>query len=1193
MIEEKKDSDEQNAATPETGLTLEELRNILGVTITESPRQFLDRQQETRVAKYLEATEPSYVPPVAFSYDSQEQAVDKASEFLQQEKNNKKLFKKAISYLSKYVAQRSLTKALKHHTGNDARQQAGELMTHLEYSGSPFLYRSSPGSGRRGQFDKIDYSSFELPKVAELLTQLEQPVETIKKMEQLCGNQWETLLKYHAGEMIPVLQIVEKTPDTVIESISEVLRENRVVSISTHPEGGRSNNNIYHSDLDIVAQACQQGGFTGEQLEQLDTFRRLVRLVPGRYINLPLARVSEEYSQAKKELTVAEKILGSYYGADVQEMTTFGTGHLVTRKPGPDQFKQLFDAVISGTDSFGSEFIELVDDHNVELDPNLFEDMARRVVRTHGPRSGTYGRRIQPPPAKTAEELENFTSPAKLEVVRHKRLVLNQENSIQNPRLEFARTIAIAEGVPFNSGNVSEYLYIDKILDQVYQQITQFDDDERLHFYKELVLSDKHSDSFWKKISKDLSSNTMDEKYAEKMKTRLLRLLGDHIFFSDGQVDQPLVIRAYEEEYCQDERLLKYLPAEQQPYFTFLIGLPYELRPILKQHRAEFKQLVLSGKETPQLMKLLLQGTPSQIAFLEFLSKEKLALTFGAEAAEKFLSSLPKKTDERRNAFTHNEYDRTSGLMEYFIKDPSSKFDLTTDLPTLTEFVAEFGLSRSPSIFRMYKLAKLHQTGQLTEKPEELAESGIESTDQLLKEVKELKGSVMSIEPLNADKLKKFSPFQLQLLKVIVGKTTHRFDFGRPDFDRIVADFIRSEENNEITPLEDGYEQARFEMTKVTIEFDAAPISADFEVIRNEVLDSIQNVEQHADLVSELTEIILDKISSARQALENIPVEKRSYAEKNIRDLEALQDKLSQPLSQDQLLVVMLNLNLGKAEFAKENSLKRRLILRKVFAKHFSAAFIQDVQMNLSGDITPTAILTVLNIVDELVKQHALNLGNEQSQGAQKYWTPETVDALKGSKNGKKLYEVFGGLRDKLKNAVDDFTVKEGSGKTVIDAIPSRDFTGEVSGYIADVCYTKEYPLLKNRPVTPYKFVLAGETAEQGELAGSVLIFEVTNDAGEDCLLVRGFDYRNEEQVNIPQFIEKFLDQMEDVAKKRNKKHVLIPGATGAISNYPMTINHLTQTYISGKEAISLNEVFRFNDYDLTHSCFVARTVTE
>jgi len=101
MIEEKKDSDEQNAATPETGLTLEELRNILGVTITESPRQFLDRQQETRVAKYLEATEPSYVPPVAFSYDSQEQAVDKASEFLQQEKNNKKLFKKAISYLSK------------------------------------------------------------------------------------------------------------------------------------------------------------------------------------------------------------------------------------------------------------------------------------------------------------------------------------------------------------------------------------------------------------------------------------------------------------------------------------------------------------------------------------------------------------------------------------------------------------------------------------------------------------------------------------------------------------------------------------------------------------------------------------------------------------------------------------------------------------------------------------------------------------------------------------------------------------------------------------------------------------------------------------------------------------------------------------------------------------------------------------
>lgn len=780
---------------------------------------------------------------------------------------------------------------------------------------------------------------------------------------------------------------------------------------------------------------------------------------------------------------------------------------------------------------------------------------------------------------------------------RRQRERVDQENtSLVNPRLEFARAIAEARGEQFSTENAFQYIYLDGISQEAYQKVSQLSDDERLSFYQDLISADKNSTRFWETISQRLNTGSLSDEYVEKMKSILLPLLTDHIFSRENTVDQTLVIRAYEEEYCQDKSLLKYLPEQLRPFFGYLVTVPPELRTTLKAHREEFATLVVNGKETPLLMKYLLEAVAGksaaeQKAFVAFLSKEKFITTYGQESAEIFLKNLPKKTDERRNAFTHNEYDRTSGLIEYFITDTTSGFDLSNDIPILSEFIHEFGLSRSPQLFRLFKLASLYETGKLPEKPVGLEESGIESTAQLLKEVKELKIAVMSEVGLRAEQLKSLSPFQLQLLKVIVGKTTHRFDEGRPNFEKIVADYIYSDEQGQIAPLEAGYRTTRFEMGTVTIEFDATGIDADFSIMKNEVLDSIDHVSDASDLATELQEIVQIKTDAAKIAIEKIPADKRVFAEKNLQELLILTDKLAQPMSLDQLLVLLLNSN-GKVDQSKENSLKRRVILRKIFEHHFSAAFIQDVQINLSGETTPTAILTVLNIVDELVKQHALNLNDSHQEGAARYWAKETVDVLKSSKSGKKLYEVFGGTRDKLKAAVDEFVVKESSGKTRIDAIPARDFTAEVSGYIADVCYTKEYPLLKDRPVTPYKFVVAGETAEQGELGGSVLIFDVTNADGEDCLLVRGFDFRNEEQVNIPQFIEKFLDEMAIVARAKGKKQVLVPGTNGAISNYPMTINHITTNYIREKQPISLGEEFRFNGYDLTNNCFVARTVS-
>lgn len=1177
-----------DSTSDEPELSLAEFRAKLGLVESETPQQKLENKQRRKVADFLERTADQATEKQGYSYSSQVEAAQRATEFWETEKATPLSIRKGLSYLSKYRGQRALANATD-------RDIAKSLTDHLEQTGSPLLYQNDP---RQKKLSSIDYEPLRKSDFTALIAQLEQPVATFQRMELLMGNNWESLLKFHTKEVSKIVLKIAESNEDAVQKVASTIRAHGFLSVSVYPEGGyASEDGKYHPDLDLIAQACTNGGFSETFLAQLDIIARQQRLIP-RYTDVPLSRVPELASHAAAELQIAERVIRDLDQEEVREVSRFGPGRPIIKELSPTELVSLVDAVQSEEEFVFRELITSADEHDVPVGSNTYNELLSRVQRIFGPRAGGSKRLAGLAANLVNSESPNFRTPDQMHADRQREQVKRDLDGLQNPRLEFARAIAEARGMSFATDTVFQYTYLDRISQEAYQNVSPLTDDERLHFYQDLVSADKYSTQFWEKISQDITNGTLSDEHVERMKSVLLPLLTEHIFSRENTVDQSLVIRAYEEGYCQDKSLLKYLPEQQRPFFDYLVTVPIELRSVLREHREEFATLVVNGKETALLMKYLLEDVAgktahAQKAFVEFLSKEKFATTYGVEIVEKFLKNLPKKTDERRNAFTHNEYDRTSGLLEYFISDTSSGFDLKDDIGILSEFIKEFGLSRSPEIFRLFKLALLYETGQLQEKPAELEESGIESTAQLLKEVKELRIAVMSETGLHAEKLRSLSAFQLQLLKVIVGKTTHRFDEGRPTFEKIISDYIYSEEQGQIAPVGAGFATSRLEMGTVTIEFDATEIEADFTIIRNEVLDSISHVNESADLVAELHEVVLAKIETAKLAIEKMPEDKKSFGEKNLSELQNLAEKLSQPLSLDQLLVILLNTNLGKAEQSTENSLKRRVILRKIFERHFSGAFIQDVQINLSGETTPTAILTVLNIVDELVKQHALNLADQQTEGAAQYWSAETVTTLKSSKSGKKLYEVFGGTRDKLKAAVDEFVIKESSGKTVIDAIPARDFTAEVSGYIADVCYTKEYPLLKDRPVTPYKFVVAGETAEQGELGGSVLIFEVTNADGEQCLLVRGFDFRNEEQVNIPQFVEKFLDEMAVVAKKTGKKQVLLPGVTGAISNYPMTINHINSHYVREKQPISLNEEFRFNGYDLTNNCFVARTATE
>ena len=147
-----------------------------------------------------------------------------------------------------------------------------------------------------------------------------------------------------------------------------------------------------------------------------------------------------------------------------------------------------------------------------------------------------------------------------------------------------------------------------------------------------------------------------------------------------------------------------------------------------------------------------------------------------------------------------------------------------------------------------------------------------------------------------------------------------------------------------------------------------------------------------------------------------------------------------------------------------------------------------------------------------------------------------------------------------------------------------------MSGYLANACYTAEYPLLSRYPnMTPYKFV--AKEGDDSRFFGSVLVFELEDEDGEKVMLVRAFNVPAESTIDVGTFFEKFLDHLEGVAKERGIKKIIVPGNSGAISNYGITNNYIRSNYVNDKTPITLKERFNFNRYDLTNSSYTAREV--
>lgn len=579
-------------------------------------------------------------------------------------------------------------------------------------------------------------------------------------------------------------------------------------------------------------------------------------------------------------------------------------------------------------------------------------------------------------------------------------------------------------------------------------------------------------------------------------------------------------------------------------------------------------------------------------AFVSLAQRKQWELVFGQEVLGEFLNALPTRTDEKRNAFTHNPYDRTTAFMEHMLTHfNQSGLRLTSEeFPILTTYVRKFGLSTTPKLYNVFKHLQRLEWNPNYKLPKSLEALGMHSLEDLDSHIRDIQKLVFGEGPIEIADLKSLSPVALDILESVTGVSTH--SFGKKSIKEIIKEYKESRAAGEIAQLPEGYKTEVMNVKNTHLEIANENAKDDYEILRSEMLDSIQSAGSFEDLSQRLQEALANKYYELQAAIQMASSDDRrqSFLQQDLSRFEEYQKTLSQVDNLDSLTLAVVGMKFDKKQQGVADAIIRNIAMRKYFFVHHSPAYIQNLSMILQNEqLTPQTLLTTLTVIDNNIKDHVLNM---DANDHDKYWSKEAFRKLSQDRRGRRLFDSFYPYIGNIAEAVKELKTIETDTTTQVFAIPDRGLIGEMAGYLANACYTGVESLLSEYPnVVPYKMVTRDPATDVPSFIGSVLVFELKGADGKPILLVRAFDVPDEENISIPEIIEQFMDIMTEVAKKRQATQIRVPGNHGAISNYPLTINHMEQNYIKGKTPESLSERFAFNYYDLTNDTYVTRTI--
>lgn len=704
-------------------------------------------------------------------------------------------------------------------------------------------------------------------------------------------------------------------------------------------------------------------------------------------------------------------------------------------------------------------------------------------------------------------------------------------------------------------------------------------------FNKDAVeLLPKNDQMFWKVLDKYKEEDSNAKNFLIASRDKIGDLFTDQL---DYKIDYFIKIYQYYGNFRKiPEDIFEKFSPNDQKFWGLITG---EIDPYLKgfliKSKPKFDQYVSGDNFNKKFFDDLNEDTP--IGFSRYLldraSKEDWKTVFGNEKVDTLLKSLPTATDEKRNAFTHNEYDRTS----LFFKNLQAHsqeigFKLTSEeISIATDYIKNFGLSKTPEVYRIFREFTKYNNHTLKNISQEYLDLGINSIDQLKDLVNNVRQLCLDSKPLTD--VSNLSKLEIGLLSMVTGHSANRWT--RQPIEQIINDFTKDLSEGKIAPLSPEFTTSTVSVDKVLIKNNTdLSENNNYQTVSNEILSGILKTGTVDDLKESSNNLLNKKIEELSLT------EPNDFIKKQLEIFKSGKEIVQKSESVDSLLesLLSLNINFGR-EQEKYNSVLRQLVYRKVLTKHNSPDFVERLRSNLENNQGPQAVSDSLNFLNNLVKDHALNF---ETNNEEKYWTDKTFATIKKySKVFKKNLNISLYTKE-LESISSQFEHIKSDTNLDIEMIPDRGLIGEMAGYMADVCYTKVYPLLKQYPnLVPYKFISKSDDGNS-ELIGSTLVFKVDTKDGEPALLIRAFDVPLEQTIDIGGFFEKFVDSLSVTAKKMGINKIIAAGTSGTISNYSLTTNYVTDNYVKEKGNIPLKEAFDFNNYNITNQTYLIRDLS-
>ncbi len=180
-------------------------------------------------------------------------------------------------------------------------------------------------------------------------------------------------------------------------------------------------------------------------------------------------------------------------------------------------------------------------------------------------------------------------------------------------------------------------------------------------------------------------------------------------------------------------------------------------------------------------------------------------------------------------------------------------------------------------------------------------------------------------------------------------------------------------------------------------------------------------------------------------------------------------------------------------------------------------------------------------------------------------------------------------LEDELNN-IQRLSTK---GTTEFKFIPTRGILMELSGHLADVCWASKYDCISKKFPNFTSITMDQNPDSKFErLSGSSMVIETESENDEKLLVIRGLNPIENviNQISVQDFVDKFIEYMKGIAKKADRKLVIIiDSCGGASTNRPVLFQYISNKYKKEDKKIVLksSEDTTFNNHNIVNNCYL------